>query len=45
MKPKTTKIKRNVEKYYRWFRRSWHRSYMKTVKILELELGYEIHAC
>ena len=45
MKRKKAKIGKNLEKYYRWCRRSWHRSYMKTVRILEKQLGYEIQAC
>ncbi len=38
MRRKKKKVMKSIKKYYRWFRRSWY-------KIVEAELGYEIHAC
>ena len=34
-----------IQKHYRWFRRSFYRNYLKRVRITEREIGGEIQAC
>lgn len=34
-----------IEKHYRWFRRYWYKTYMQRVRVIEKDLGGQLHAC
>lgn len=40
-----TYSQRRLKVMHRWFRKSWYRAYIRTVRMLEDQLGYEIYAC